>query len=106
VRNGVCSVCGALRAQTAAEHDERRGSSRARGYDYRWEKVRRMHLANEPLCRMCGRLADLVDHIQPIRDGGERLDDANLQSLCRSCHDRKTGDDVRRRRAGVGGVAS
>jgi hypothetical protein len=51
VRNGVCSVCGALRAQTAAEHDERRGSSRARGYDYRWEKVRRISPTNR--CAGC-----------------------------------------------------
>ena len=96
-------MCGVLRAQTAIEHDERRGSARKRGYDYRWEKVRSLHLANEPLCRMCSRPADLVDHITPIRDGGERLDDDNLQSLCRRCHDAKTAEDVRKRRAGVGG---
>lgn len=100
VRDGVCSVCGDLRRITAAEHDERRGSARERGYDYRWERLRRMHLAGEPLCRMCGRPADLVDHIVPIRDGGERLDERNLQSLCRSCHDTKTAEDVRRRRGG------
>jgi len=105
VRNGVCSVCGVVRQLAAAEHDARRGSSRERGYDYRWERVRAMHLANEPLCRMCqqaGRTsaAVLVDHITPIRDGGERLDDDNLQSLCRACHDSKTANDVRRRRGG------
>jgi len=103
VRNGVCSVCGPLKRATAAEHDERRGSSRERGYDARWERVRRMHLASEPLCRMCqqaGRIsaAVLVDHITPINDGGARLDDDNLQSLCRRCHDQKTADDVQRRR--------
>ena len=104
VRDGVCSVCGDLRRQTAAEHDERRGSSRERGYDGRWERVRLMHLASEPLCRMCARRgrftpAVLVDHITPINDGGKVLDDGNLQSLCRACHDSKTADDVRRRRA-------
>ena len=102
VQAGVCSVCGPLRRASAAEHDERRGSSRQRGYDTRWEKVRRMHLAAEPLCRMCsqaGRVtpAVLVDHIQPINDGGAVLDDGNLQSLCRRCHDVKTAEDVRRR---------
>jgi 5-methylcytosine-specific restriction protein A len=102
VRAGVCSVCGPLKRATAAEHDERRGSSRERGYDARWERVRAMHLAAEPLCRMCqqaGRIsaAVLVDHITPINDGGARLDDDNLQSLCRRCHDQKTADDVRKR---------
>lgn len=98
VRGGVCSVCGDLRRITAAEHDERRGDATERGYDARWRRLRKMHLAAEPLCRMCGRPADLVDHITPIRDGGERLDDDNLQSLCRSCHDEKTQEDVRKRR--------
>lgn len=63
-----------------------------------------MHLASEPLCRMCsqaGRVtsAVLVDHIQPINDGGAVLDDGNLQSLCRRCHDVKTAEDVRKRGA-------
>lgn len=102
VRDGVCSHCGPLRKRTSAAHDERRGSSRARGYDARWERLRRMHLAGEPLCRMClaqGRVtpAVLVDHIVPVRDGGAVLDDDNLQSLCRVCHDAKTAEDVRRR---------
>lgn len=104
VRGGVCSACGDLRRQTAAEHDERRGSSRQRGYDGRWERVRAMHLAAEPLCRLCaarGRVtpAVLVDHIVPIRDGGAVLDDRNLQSLCRRCHDAKTAEDMRKRAA-------
>ena len=33
-------------------------------------------------CPRCG-------HAVPIRDGGERLDMANLRSLCRGCHNRK-----------------
>lgn len=103
VRDGVCSACGPLRRQSAAEHDARRGNFRQRGYDSRWDKMRAIHLANEPLCRMCkaaGQVtpAVLVDHIQPIADGGALLDDNNLQSLCRRCHDVKTAEDVRRRR--------
>lgn len=97
VRAGVCSVCGNLRRRTVAEHDKRRGSRHERGYDARWERVRRMHLAKEPLCRMCGRPAVLVDHITPIRDNGAVLDDDNLQSLCRRCHDAKTANDLRKR---------
>lgn len=102
VRSGVCSRCGDLRAQRNAEHDDRRGDATQRGYDARWRRVRHLHLLAEPLCRMCqqaGRItpAVLVDHITPIRDGGARLDDDNLQSLCRRCHDEKTVEDVRRR---------
>ncbi len=103
VQAGVCSVCGPLRRASAAEHDERRGSSRERGYDARWERVRSIHLAAEPLCRMCSQAgrttaAVLVDHITPINDGGAILDDRNLQSLCRACHDEKTREDVAARR--------
>ena len=102
VRAGVCSVCGPLRRQSAAEHDERRGDATERGYDARWRRVRHLHLLAEPLCRMCreaGRVrpAVLVDHITPIRDGGARLDDDNLQSLCRQCHDEKPAEDARKR---------
>jgi 5-methylcytosine-specific restriction protein A len=93
-----------VRSQSAAEHEERRGTSAERGYDYRWQRLREAHLASEPLCRMClqaGRItpAVLVDHIVPINDGGAVLDDDNLQSLCRSCHDKKTADDIRKRRS-------
>ena len=103
VRNGVCSRCGPVRKQAAAEHDERRGTATARGYDARWQRLREMHLSGEPLCRRCtaqGRttLAVLVDHIVPIRDGGDALDDDNLQSLCRRCHDAKTAEDLAHRR--------
>ena len=31
-----------------------------------------------------------VDHIMPLRDGGDPLDEANLQALCRPCHFRKS----------------
>jgi len=99
VRAGVCSVCGVLRAQTAIEHDERRGSARERGYDYRWEKVRDWYRASHPLCEVCGRPMDHVDHIVPLRDGGERLDPDNLQSLCKPCHDKKTAEETRKRAA-------
>ncbi len=111
VRDGVCSRCGPLHSARQAEHDERRGSSRQRGYDARWQRVRAMHLAAEPLCRMCvqaGRVtvASMVDHIMPIRDGGEVLNDDNLQSLCERCHDAKTASDLAARRGGVGGIES
>jgi 5-methylcytosine-specific restriction protein A len=56
-----------------------------------------------PLCRICqsaDRLvpAVAVDHIRPIKDGGERFDPANLQPLCISCHNRKTAQETAARR--------
>lgn len=60
-----------------------------------WRSVRRYQLEHFPLCAEClkeGRYtpATLVDHIKPIREGGARLDMANLQSLCWSCHSAKS----------------
>lgn len=59
------------------------------GYGYAWQQVRRAHLTLEPFCRACGAVAVDVDHITPKRQGGTD-DESNLQSLCRSCHARKT----------------
>lgn len=59
----------------------------------RWQKVRRIHLAGEPLCRICAddgyiTPATVVDHIKPHK-GDEALffDPANLSSLCKLHHD-------------------
>lgn len=35
-------------------------------------------------------MADQVDHIKPINQGGEPYDWSNLQSLCQHCHSTKT----------------
>lgn len=58
-----------------------------------WHKLRRHQLRSEPLCRYCrelGRLtpATVADHVIPHR--GDLVlfyDPANLQSLCKTCHD-------------------
>ena len=70
--------------------------SRQRMYKRRgWQILRSFVLVNEPLCRDCGKFATVVDHIVPHR-GNERLfnDDANLQPLCKKCHDIKTGQGL------------
>ncbi|NOG53131.1 MAG: HNH endonuclease [Planctomycetes bacterium] len=79
----------------------------ARGYDRTWRRLRRMYLARHPLCEHCLRYDDVtpateVDHIVSLRDGGERLDVNNLQSLCRACHARKTAQEQRDRGGGRG----
>jgi 5-methylcytosine-specific restriction enzyme A len=89
-----------------AEQDRARGTARERGYDAAWQELARDWLLRFPWCgqRADGRLyaehsrcvrrglrvlAGAVDHIRSLRDGGARLDPANLQSLCISCNTRK-----------------
>ena len=56
-----------------------------------WRQVREAVLMSEPLCRSCAdigevKLAQMVDHIEPVRLGGNFWDTQNLQPLCNSCH--------------------
>lgn len=84
--------------QRVQEH-QYRGSSRERGYDSDWEKVRKQFAAENPICVMCERegrtaLVEEVDHIIPVKVRPDlRLDPSNLQSLCKSCHQKKTNQD-------------
>lgn len=60
-----------------------------------WKNIRRIYITNHPICELCKKIdlavmADVVDHITPIRLGGERLDFDNLQALCHPCHNSKT----------------
>ena len=91
-----------MRDITPRPRDDR-ASAASRGYDSRWRKQRAAYLRHHPLCVMCdahgvATPATLVDHIVPLADGGTHAVD-NLQSLCVQCHARKTGQDVRKRRA-------
>lgn len=75
-------------------------------YGRRWGKLRRMQLRREPLCAACkarGRIveAKVVHHVVAVRDGGEDALE-NLQSLCLSCHNRKTRREVLAREKGNG----
>ena len=77
-------------------HASDRASASVRGYDGRWKKARIRFLKAHPLCVECqkqGRLvkATVVDHIVPHRGDAKLFwDEANWQSLCKSCHDHKT----------------
>lgn len=62
----------------------------------RWKQTRALKLELNPLCEECETLknvtpATVVDHIEPILEGGAPYDMDNLQSLCASHHNRKTG---------------
>jgi len=73
---------------------ELRDNANARGYTYRWQQFSAAYLMEHPLCSAPGCLnpATVVDHVIPHR-GDDRLfwDYGNLASLCKLCHDRKTG---------------
>ena len=56
-----------------------------------WRRLRRIKLQKSPLCEECLKVkATTADHIIPIKQGGAALDITNLQSLCISCHGRKS----------------
>ena len=65
-------------------------------------RARRLRLLRRDafVCQACSRAASgqaaHVDHIKPLEEGGTD-DDANLQTLCRSCHGAKTREEQRRR---------
>lgn len=74
--------------------DAQRGNAAQRGYDGRWNRARRLFLAEQPLCRMCQAqgiitLATVVDHVVPHRgDPALFWDRNNWQPLCKRHHDR------------------
>jgi 5-methylcytosine-specific restriction protein A len=64
----------------------------------RWRNVREQVLQCNPLCVNCESLglltvAQMVDHIEPVRLGGEFWETDNLQPLCNSCHASKSAKE-------------
>lgn len=43
-------------------------------------------------------LGSHCDHITAIKDGGDRHDHSNLQTLCESCHNRKSAQEGNQRK--------
>lgn len=72
----------------------------------KWMEIRnRIFRRDNGLCQECKRegrlkLASVIDHIKPLWAGGKD-DDANLQSLCKPCHDAKSAKEAADRAAGV-----
>lgn len=83
---------------------KQRGSRSAEAETWRWmyktdewkKKLRPAQLAKEPFCRECAKIglrvyAEDVDHIVDHKGDPVLFSDPNnLQSLCHSCHSRKT----------------
>lgn len=65
-----------------------------------WRKFAKRFKINNPLCVECLKSdvvtsVKVVDHIVAINAGGAKLDEANCQSLCESCHNRKSSSESR-----------
>lgn len=89
------------------DRDRRREYDRKRERDPRyqspaWQRTRKFILARDPLCKIavvCKRRfgypapSTEVDHVIPVRDGGDFWDPANLQGACHSDHSRKTATE-------------
>lgn len=63
-----------------------------------WRLARKRQLSVHPFCEEClknGKAvkATMVDHIIPIKQGGDKFEPSNLQSLCFSCHSRKSVEE-------------
>ena len=60
-----------------------------------WRLTRNAYARSNPLCVACrnegiATTSQVVDHITPIKQGGDRLAAGNLQSLCHRHHAIKT----------------
>lgn len=65
-----------------------------------WRKFAKRFKQSNPLCVECLKKdlvvpGKVVDHIKPINAGGEKLDEENCQTLCESCHNRKSSNESR-----------
>jgi 5-methylcytosine-specific restriction protein A len=89
---GRCETCHPV---VRAESDQRRSSSTERGYGSHWRRViRPAFLRANPLCCLCGALAEVPDHwpvtrAELVEQGVEDPDSFDrLRPLCKECHAR------------------
>lgn len=90
--------------QSERKAQERRRKDRGVNFDYTataWRKFRKAGLLDEPLCRYCLAMepprytvATVRDHIKPVNEGGAAWDNNNIQSLCATCHNQKSGREA------------
>lgn len=81
-----------------ARHDAR-PYAQHRGYTAAWNKASVLYRKQHPLCEICAArgmtvVAAEVHHKTPIKAGGRLLDQENMQSLCKSCHQIMTKSEL------------
>lgn len=79
---------------------ERENNNDAFYNSWAWRKIRKIFLGSNPLCKHCEdkgitEIATVVDHIIAINRGGDKLNEDNFQSLCESCHNKKSSSESR-----------
>jgi 5-methylcytosine-specific restriction endonuclease McrA len=62
----------------------------------RWRRYRDFFLKLNPICAECDEAATVVDHIEPVRFGGEFWAPENHQGLCAAHHNSKSGREAHR----------
>lgn len=96
----ACARCGqpAPKNQPCACRPPFEGSTHPGHNDARMRRAMTTYRRHHPFCEHphCPRLADNVDHITPLAEGGDRYDHTNMQSLCQHHHDQKTVADAQR----------
>ncbi len=90
------------RLQAQREYNKRRPDRHAFYGTQAWKQARERYREKHPWCEECLKRgmyveAEIVDHIEEIRDGGAALDENNFQSLCLACHNEKTKWEHRKR---------
>ncbi len=65
----------------------------------RWRKLAITHKRANPYCVHCMERGivtpvEVTDHTRPINQGGDMYAWDNLQSLCKRCHDVKSGQEA------------
>ena len=86
-------LCNHHAAQAQADHDQRRGTSRQRGYTHTWDQIRDNYLERHPICDHCGNTATIAHHttrrtLLVAMNIPNPDDDRYLQPLCTTCHGR------------------
>ena len=84
-----CIACHEARPDIKLKRHRHRLARRKASLDIsinRWNKIRKVVIAEEKVCRFCGTDRNLsVDHIIPLSFGG-KSDRENLRLLCEPCH--------------------
>ena len=86
---------------------DRRVSACKRGLDRKHRKMREQELREQPLCEECLKegfvaMADTIDHVTPLAEGGAPHDPNNRRPMC-GRHNFSRGAKLRRRGAAGGG---
>ena len=77
---------------------ERDNSNQEIYNSWKWRKFSKQHKLLNPLCVQCDKdglvtVGTVADHIVPINKGGTVFEKENIQTLCESCHNRKSASE-------------